>query len=338
MTAVLALLLSAPGISLEVEPGCACVSREALTRRLEQAGTTVGPGARLQVRIHKAAAAITVEAQFADGWRLTREVPAPANECPAVEQMVALLVASWTKDRRFVEAPPPIEEPPPAPRPTVKRAPRPAPPKPTAAATPEPEATEPVEAPVAVAPSAVPEVVAPPPAAEVRTGGPGIQLVARGGVNGRTPNAVLPAAELALTLTWSRFGLALSGGVSDATRTPLGAGTISTSAAWGSLGAATAIGLTERLSFEGALGVRLLVLSVASAGFERNSGTSLVSAGAFAEAGVVARVAGPLVVGLWGTAGVRPLEDQLTVANVPGHVVVPRWQFGLLAGMGLQWR
>lgn len=167
---------------------------------------------------------------------------------------------------------------------------------------------------------------------------PGIQLVARGGVGGRTPPALLAAGELALTLTFSGWGLLLAGGLSDATSTAVAPGAISSSAAWGSLGAAAAVCLTERLTFEAALGARLVVLSVSASGFSENKSVTLLSGGGFAEAGLSFRLVGPLVVGLWGTASVRSSEERLFVSNVEGTVLVPRWQLGLFAGMGVQWR
>jgi hypothetical protein len=339
MGIVFALVLAGSGISIDVEPGCACLTGDRLTQRLGSIASSI----RLQVR--KAPGAVLLEALFPDGRRMTREVPAPLNECPAVEETVVLLVVTWSRDRNFL--PPQSAERvvvPDAGRPAVATRKSPVLPKTLAPALSGPDeapqailmaAPGPVET-VDARTSAIPE--APDAGRADASNWPGVQLVVRGGVTARTPPPVLPAAELALSVTWGGLGFALSGGVSDATRSAVGPGGISSSAAWGSLGAAGALALSSRISLEASVGVRVLALSVASSGFSQSGAATLVSAGAFLEGGMSCRVAGPLILGLWGAMAVRPGEERLVVGNVEGGVTVPRWQFTLFAGAGVQWR
>lgn len=382
MGAMLAMLLTAPTISLDLEPGITCPTRERLARRLVAAGDA--PSA-LQVKIHRFGSNIVVEGIHSDGRRLAREIPLE-DDCGSVERAVTPLVLTWAwerlptlphapvegtnANRNFVGSPP-VEHPRSdggSPPPTERQQPEASSPARversrseagTAAATerPRPEASSPsslerqrFEARTAVdsstlssgvdagAPTALMKTAAPAPASTSASGRPGIELVLRGGLNGRAPPAPLPVGELALTLTWKWLGLSLGGGVTGSTEAPLGTGTISSSAGWASLGAAAAIPLTERLSFEAALGARLFVLQTSAHGYSQNQTATLISGGTFAEAGLSMRVAGPLVVGLWGEASVRPLEERLSVTGIADHLVIPRWQFGLLAGAGVQWR
>src|SRR5438270_8890298 len=96
MPALLALLLASPGVSIEVDPGLACVTREGLAHRLEAAGE---PLAALQVSIHRSPGGIVVEGARSDGRRLSREVP--LDDCASVELAVTLLVQSWAHEKQL---------------------------------------------------------------------------------------------------------------------------------------------------------------------------------------------------------------------------------------------
>lgn|GEM_PF-2877996 len=319
MGILVALLLA--GSPIEVEPGSACVTVDSLRQRLAR----LGPGFSLTIR--RANQAVVVDAVLADGRAMRREVPAPAAECEAVEQMIFLLLASWTKDSGvpLVRAPPVVERKPrSAPVVVVAEpvvAPKPAGPKPVpvVVVAPPPVVTQ---APSAVA--GLPPAPAPTPVV--------IQLMARGGVTARTPPAPLPAAELALTVTYGGWGVALSGGLSDATERALGPSKVSLSAGWASLGVAAVKRLGSRLAVEGAIGGRLLALAAAA-----TQRATLVSGGAYAEAGLTCRIAGPLHLGVWGSTSVRTNEERLSIGGIDAYVTVPRWQFTALAGAGLQW-
>lgn len=154
-----------------------------------------------------------------------------------------------------------------------------------------------------------PTIVAEP----IRSTGPSVEALVRAGINGRSPPAVLPAGELVVQVHWRGIGYSASGGLSGTAVTPLGSGSVSSMAGWASLGAATAVEIVQRVRFEAALGARLFIARVSAKGFDSNTASTLLSPAAYAEAGFAFELAGPVILGLWGLASVRPLDEVLTV-------------------------
>src|SRR2546429_5429391 len=101
MAALLALLLATPGVSLDIEPGVTCVTRETLGRRLEAGGEPlVTSASALRISVRKSPGGIWVEGVRNDGRRFTREVPLE-DDCASVERAVTLLALTWAREEQL---------------------------------------------------------------------------------------------------------------------------------------------------------------------------------------------------------------------------------------------
>lgn len=129
-----------------------------------------------------------------------------------------------------------------------------------------------------------------------------------GGITSGATAQVVPHGQLAFDVTRGWLGGALDVGLSGPVRQDAPPGAVEVSFQWASLSARGVLAVSERVTLEAQLGVRLHRLVGTASGFPQTTQQQLVSVGGVGVAGVSARVVGPLWVQVRATGVLRPAE------------------------------
>jgi hypothetical protein len=357
LPALLTLALGA--VQIDIAPGAQCVAPESLTARLQKLDVPLARPAELEVTITQDGDQVRVAGLVrATGATFLRAVPATAEDCDAVERVIAALVRAWNE---ATPAQPPEPAPAPTPAPIPRRVPRPAPPP----AQPEPPPAP--EPPVRMLPE-IPEMNIPhpggPPRARPFTGGsgpvdlpgdlerkvqetrpntnasaapPGLvaRLAIRAGVAGGPAPTATPLGSASFHVGNPWFGAELEGGFAGAVQQSFGDGTVRASMQWLTLSARVDVPVFARMRFEGLVGLRGTRIGVTAEGYDVVHNTELYALGAYAAAGLDIRLIGPLSLVFRGVFTLRFPEDHLVIDGVGEALTLRVWQVGAEGGLGI---
>jgi hypothetical protein len=354
LTIAFAAVASA-AVQVDIAPGTPCVGPDTLAGRLTKLGVPLARPGDLEVTVVRRGEEVFISGYHAaTSATFERAVPATAEDCDAVERVVAALVRSWS-DATPLSAPrpPPPTAPAPAPVPRPKPAPAPPPPPPEPAVRLLPYVPQ-INLPHGGAPARErPFTGGSGPTdlpaelerkvAQTRPSTPGpastASLVARlalraGVAGGPTPSAApLGSASFHVGNEW--FGAELEGGFAGAVREPFEGGSVWASMQWLTLSARVDLPVYQRLRFEGLLGLRGTRIAVGSDGFAVNQQRELYALGLYAAAGLDIRLIGPLSLVFRGVFTLRFPEDRLVIEGVGEALTLRVWQVGAEGGLAV---
>ncbi len=329
-SSLIAMVLAAGSVSIDVEPGTVCVAAPSLSSRLEKAGLRVALDANLRVHVQRDGSRLEVRGRR-NGRELQRAFVVRLESCSSAEQLVATLVLAWAQELpappRVVTVTPPPAEPPP-------RADPPPPEEPVAVveAVPE-EAARKVLRP---AEPYKPEVAPPPP--ELPSYLPEFfssHAALFGGFGAGPTSDVAFTGQGEITAMFGRFGAAFDGGF-ETTRSASRPVPIQSSQAWLSLSAAAVVTLDERLNLHFALGARVWMITTHAGLADNARGVSLAMPGGVAAAGLSFFLLGPVRLHVRGYFAMRVRAENFEITNYGTALTLQPWQGGLL--LGLDWR
>lgn len=356
----LAALASAP-VQLEVAPGTPCVAADSLAARLSRLGLTVQRPGALEVSVAGSADQVRVRGVVrASGATFERAVPATAEDCDAVERVVAALVRAWAEAAPLAapqSPPPPVAAAPPAPtspphpahparpaaRPALQAAPAPDPAAPTVpeidASFPLPRASarERAAGSASELPADVERRLAAARANGQGAGASGLvgRLSLRAGIAGGPTPSAAPLGSASFHFGSRVFGVELEGGFAGAVSQSFEGGSIWAAMQWLTLSARLDLPIYTRMRFEALLGLRGTRIAAGSTGFDQASQVELYALGAYAAAGLDVRLVGPLSLVFRGVFTLRFPEERLVVDGLADALTLRVWQLGAEAGLAV---
>jgi hypothetical protein len=343
---LIAMVLAAGSVSIDVEPGTLCVAAPSLSNRLEKVGLRVTTDAAMRVHVQRVGSQLEVRGTK-NGRELRRAFVVRLASCASAEQLVATLVMAWSEELsvppRVVVAPPPPEPKVPVnepePPPVVEVIPLAVPIKPRD----EGAVARSRQVIIGVAPSE-PVSSIPALAKDAET------VVAErndwlrssfranamllGGFNSGPTDAIAFNGQLEISARLRFFGLLLDGGLETA-RVRSGPVPIQSTQQWLSISALAVVSPADRIDLHLAVGFRAWRIT-AYARVPSAEETALSAPGAVVSIGASLAIWGPIRAHVRGFLAVRTRAERFDLVNYGTVMTLQPWQGGVL--IGIDWR
>ena len=330
-------LLGAGEVSLSVAPNVACVEQSRLVSRLEAAGLRVTsvPSRRLAVSVRRDRDQVLVRATR-QGLPFERALPAQAEDCEAVERVLAALIASWSQQLPSV-----VETKPPAIQPRTEKmtAPSPVAPEPEPVRDvevppqpePPPARREPLQVPVA---EVTQQLVSPPPPSTLPLT---LEIAALGGGGLGPTAAVAGIGQLQVGVFVGRVGALMEGGLETTRSASSSSGArVESNTQWLSLSGRLSFTPADRLRLDLALGFRLWRITAQGLNTFDPQSLELLGLGGVLSGGASFQLIGPLALHLRAFASLRATRPRFLINGFGPVLTLDPVEAGLLLGVELR--